>query len=373
MARNPTHEMLSPPDHDEQARQSYVLNLKHHIGRNIRPSNRAVFEARAKPAYVKAHGRAPADPKEIGEVMWAQPEYLMFSALNRTAQELMWDAVCDPIYRQNERLEATYDRLHTSPTRKGSLTLDPHFKVPAGIREINIHLQPGGYAQDRSAHDVIAGALYEGGGNLYSAGGRIGTGESKAEVIQRFLKERFAHFTPTRMLDVACSAGASSTPWALAFPDAEVHAIDVGPSLLRYAHARAEALGAPVHFHLMDAAHTTFPDQSFDFVVSHNAMHEMPVKTQAAMFKESFRLLKSGGIAVHQDVPLRYADYDAFGQFDAGWDLKHNNEPYWEAYATNDPMQMYLDAGFPGDSIWTGKFQQLDKSVAWFVSCATKP
>ncbi len=371
MARNPTHEMLSTPDHDERARQQYVLGLKTHIGRKVRTGNRAVFEKKAKPAFEKQHGRSPQSPDEIGSAMWQEPDYLMFSALNRNAQEMMWDAVCDPIYRQEERLAATYDRLHGAA--QGSLTLDPNFKVPAGIREINIHLQPGGYAQDLSAQDVIAGALYEGGGNLYSMGGGIGTMESKAEVIQRFLKERFPDFTPTRILDMGCSAGSSSTPWALAFPKAEVHAVDVGAALLRYAHARAEALGAKVHFHQMDAGATTFPDASFDFVVSHNAMHEMPQKTQAAMFKESYRLLKSGGIAIHQDVPLRYAEKDAFGRFESGWDLKNNNEPYWEAYATNDPLQMFLDAGFPREAIWTGKFEQLDKTVAWFVSCARKP
>ena len=373
MARNPTHEMLSTPDHDEKARQQYVLNLKNHIGRRIRSANRLVFEAKAKPAFVKEHGRAPQDRGEIGDVMWKQPEYLMFSALNRSAQEMMWDVVADPIYRQRARLEETYQRLHNAPQRKGTLTLDPTFAVPAGIREINIHLQPGGYAQDLGDTDVIAGALYEGGGNLYSMGGGVGTAESKSEVIQRYLKERFPDFTPTKILDFACSAGSSSTPWALAFPNAEVHAIDVGAGLLRYAHARAEALGAPVHFHQMDAAHTTFPDASFDFVVSHNAMHEMPQKTQAAMFKESYRLLKSGGIAVHQDVPLRYSEKDEFGKFESGWDLKNNNEPYWEAYATNDPVQMFRDAGFPAETISTCKYEQLDKTISWFVSSARKP
>jgi SAM-dependent methyltransferase len=373
MARNPVHEMQSAPDHDERARQLYVLTLKHHIGRKVRPLNRAVYEAKAKPAYVKQHGHPPQDKGEIGEAMWKQPEYLMFSALNRTAQELMWDAVADPIYRQKDRLERAYARLHNASQRKGSLTLDPAFTPPRGLREVNIHLQPVNYTADYGENDVLAGAFYEGGGNLYSAGGGIGTIESKAEVIQRFLKERFPDFTPTRILDFACSAGSSSTPYALAFPKAEVHAVDVGAGMLRYAHARAEALGAAVHFHQMDAGATTFPDASFDLVVSHNAMHEMPQKTQAAMFKESFRLLKPGGIAVHQDVPLRYAEHDAYGQFEFGWDLKNNNEPYWEAYATNDPLQMLLDAGFPRESIWVGKFQQRDKTVSWFISCARKP
>jgi ubiquinone/menaquinone biosynthesis C-methylase UbiE len=372
MARNPVHEMLSQPNHDEQARQLFVLSLKTHIGRKLRPGNKVIYEKTAKPKFEKAHGRAPEDRHEIGTFMYQEPSYLMFSALNRNAQELMWDSIGEPIYRQQERLEKAYDKFHKANTRKGSLTLDPKFDPPRGLKEVNIHLQPVNYTADYGANDVLAGAFYEGGGNLYSMGGGIGTMESKAEVIQRFIKERFPDFTPTKILDFACSAGSSSTPWALAFPNAEVHALDVGAGMLRYAHARAEALGAPVHFHQMDAGATTFPDATFDLVVSHNAMHEMPQKTQAAMFKESFRILKPGGIAIHQDVPLRYSERDAFGQFESSWDQKNNNEPYWEAYATNDPVQMFLDAGFPKDSIWYGKFEQLDKTVAWFVSCAQK-
>ncbi len=373
MARNPMHEMLSLPTHDERSRQSWVFSLKMHIGRKIRPGNRLIYDRHAKPKFEKAHGRAPQDRHEIGDVMWQEPGYLFFSGLNRTAQELMWDSIVDPIERNQARLEAAYARLHASPNRKGTVALDPHFTPPTGIRQVNIHLQPVNYAADDGESDVMAGAFYEGGGNLYSMSGGIGTAESKAEVIQRFIKDRFPGFVPAKILDFACSAGSSSTPWALNFPKAEVHGLDVGAGMLRYAHARAESLGAPVHFHQMDAGATTFADGSFDLVVSHNAMHEMPLKTQKAMFKESFRLLKPGGIAIHQDVPLRYSEKDDFGQFDAGWDLKHNNEPYWEAYATNDPVQMFLDAGFPREVIWMGKYDQLDKTVAWTVSAARKP
>lgn len=373
MPRNPMHEMLSQPTHDDRARQSWVFTLKMHIGRKVRPGNRLIYDRLAKAKFEKVHGRGPSDRHEVGDVMCREPSYQFFSGLARNAQELMWDSIADPIARNIDRLSAAYARLHASPNRKGSVTLDPAFKPPEGIRQVNIHLQPVNYAEDYGGDDVMAGAFYEAGGNLYSMSGGIGTVEGKAEVIQRFLKERYPGFTPTRILDFACSAGSSSTPWALNFPTADVHALDVGAGMLRYAHARAESLGARVHFHQMDAAATTFPDASFDLVVSHNAMHEMPLKTQKAMFKESFRLLKPGGIAIHQDVPLRYSEKDAFGQFDASWDLKNNNEPYWEAYATNDPVQMFLDAGFPKESIWMGKFDQIDKTISWTVSTARKP
>jgi ubiquinone/menaquinone biosynthesis C-methylase UbiE len=373
MVRNPDHALLSPPTHDERLRQQFVFTLKRHIGSKIRPGNRTIYEKVAKPAFEKAEGHAPETTTEIGSVMWQQPSYQMFSALNRAAQEQMWESVADPIYRNRERLSETYGKLHNRKDRKGSLELDPNFQVPRGIASVDIHLQPGGYAIDYGDNDVLAGAFYEGGGNLYSMSGGIGTTESKAEVIMRFLKEHYPGFTPTKILDFACSAGSSSTPWALAFPIAEVHAIDVGAAMLRYAHGRAEALDAAVHFHQMDAGKTTFPDESFDFVVSHNAMHEMSQKTSENMFKESFRLLKPGGISVHQDVPLRFSELDTFTEFDYSWDQQNNNEPYWSVYASNDPRQMFIDAGFPEDNVWLGKFQQLDKTVSWFVSAAQKP
>lgn len=373
MARNPDHALLSPPTHDERLRQQFVFSFKRHVGSKVRPGNRTIYEKVAKPAFEKEEGRAPETTAEIGSVMWEQPSYQLFSAMNRNAQEMMWDSVADPIYRNRDRLSETYKKLNESGKTKGSLTLDPNFKVPKGIASVDIHLQPGGYAIDYGDDDVLAGAFYEGGGNLYSMSGGIGTTESKAEVIMRFLKERYPNFTPTKILDFACSAGSSSTPWALAFPDAKVHAIDVGAAMLRYAHGRAEALGAAVHFHQMDAEKTTFPDDSFDLVVSHNAMHEMSQKIADGMFRESLRLLKPGGIAIHQDVPLRFSELDTYTEWEYSWDQQHNNEPYWSTYASNDPKQMFIDAGFPEENVWFGKYEQLDKTVSWFVSAAQKP
>ena len=90
---------------------------------------------------------------------------------------------------------------------------------------------------------------------------------------------------------MGCSAGSASVPYAQAYPDAEVHAIDVSPGMLRYAHARAESLGAAVHFHQMDSARTSFGSESFDLIVSHNMMHEISDASRRGMLRESWRLL----------------------------------------------------------------------------------
>jgi len=371
--RNPKHNMLPDLYHDEMARQQFVLSLKHHIGRNLQPRNKDIYEQLAKPEFINKHGHEPQDRKQVSEVMWQQHPYLMFSCLNRSAQEMMWDTVSEPIFREYNNLKKRSQELRTRAAYKGSIELNPHLDIPRGAKDISIHLQPGTYACDLGQDDILAGALYEGGGNLYSMGNGIGVGESKAEVLQRFLMKHYPNFRPRKILDIACSAGSNSTPWATAFPHAEVHAIDVGPSMLRYAHARAESLKVTVHFHQMDAGNLTFDSNSFDLVVSHNAMHEMPQRTTEKMYIETARILRPGGIALHQDVPLRYSERDAFGQFEGSWDLRNNNEPYWEVYATNDPQRMFEEAGFEVSSIWVGKYAQLDKSISWFVCCAQKP
>jgi SAM-dependent methyltransferase len=371
MARNPRHDMLPAPTHDEAARQQFTLGLKDHIRDHVRARMGMVYERRGKPRFVATHGRDPQTPQEIGTVMWDDPLFQAFSRMHRDGQEMMWDSVAETLYRSRGDLSARY-RRHAAKAR-GSLALDPDLVAPRGMAKVDIHLQPGGYMADYGDDDVLAGAFYEYGGNLYAMGRGVGVSESKGEVVIRFIRERYPDFVPTRILDIGCSAGSSSVPYALAFPDAEVHAIDVAPAILRYAHARAEAMGAAVHFHQRDAADTRFPDGSFDLVLSHNAMHEFPEKTTAGMMKESHRLLKPGGLAVHLDVNIRYAEYDAWYKFYRGWDERNNNEPYWTVYATNDPGRMLREAGFPSDAVWVGKFRQLDDSLAWFIAAARKP
>lgn len=373
MARNVAHDLLPETTHDEACRQRFVLDLKRLVSREARPRARAAWDREVRPAFESAYGRAPRDGGEIAPYMRPHPRYQVFSALNRAAQEMMWDAVAAPLVRDTPRIRARAAELAAASKSGGTLDLPAEFKPPEAMRAIHVHLQPGGYTYDDGADDVTAGALYESGGALYSMGQGVGVRESKAEVVQRFLAERHPGFVPARILDMGCSAGASSTPYALAFPSAEVHAIDVGRSMLRYAHARAEALGAKVHFHLADATRTPFADGSFDLVISHNTMHEMTADAVRAMFAESLRLLRPGGVCVHQDVPLKYAGLDPYLQFDYGWDADYNNEPFWDDYARSDAALVLREAGFAEDAIWVGRVPQLDNTIAWYVASARKP
>jgi SAM-dependent methyltransferase len=373
MVRSVQHEMLPQPTHDESSRQEFIVAFKQQINRNLRSSQRQLFEQVVAPEYARLQGRAPQRRDDVRAAMSANTAWRSWSAMHRAAQELMWVAIGDSIFRERQRLSAIAQRLHDSPSRRGSLHLDPDFVPPRGVTAVDIHLQTGGYAMDLGGGDICAGALYECGGNLYAFGQGIGRGDSKAGHVQGFIAERFPQLKPRRILDLGCSAGSASVPYALAFAEAEVHAVDVGSAMLRYAHARAESLGAAVHFHQMDCADLHFPDAYFDLVVSHNTMHEISDATRRGMMRETWRLLAPGGVAVHQDVPLRFAGRSELEKFELSWDSSFNNEPFWEVYANADLMADMLDAGIPQDCAHVGHLPQAVGSLPWYVAACWKP
>jgi SAM-dependent methyltransferase len=373
MVRSVRHDMLPRPTHDEAARQQFVVALKQHLNRQLRARNRELFEQAAAPRFQAERGRAPVSRDDIRTAMSAQPAYRAWSALARSAQELMWRSVLETIARERPRFRERLQRLGADAATRGSLELDPTFVPPRGVASIDIHLQPGGYTLDLGDDDVTAGALYEAGGNLYAFGQGISRTDSKAAAVQGFLRERYPDLTPKDILDMGCSAGSATVPYAQAFPSAEVHGIDVGSGMLRYAHARAEALGQPVHFHQRDAGDTRFPSASFDLVVSHNLMHEVPSATRVAMLAESWRLLRPGGVFIHQDIPLQFAGLDEYQKFDYSWDTRNNNEPYWEAYANADLAADLARAGVPAAHAETGNLPRANGSLPWFIVAGRKP
>ncbi len=373
MVRSVQHDLLPRPTHDEAARQQFVVALKQGLNQRLRASNRQLFEAVVAPHAAAVNGTVPHSRETIRTAMYSHPAYRSWSSFHRSAQELMWAALADTVFRDSERLSAKYSKWHSSRQAGGSLELDATVVAPRGVSQLDIHLQPGGYLLDRGPNDVAAGALYEVGGNLYAFGQGISKTDSKAAHVQRFLRERYPNLEPRRILDMGCSAGAASVPYAQAYPNAEVHAIDVAPAMLRYAHARAESLGATVHFHQMDAAKTRFPDAHFDLIVSHNMMHEIPDATRRGMLRETWRILAPGGVAVHQDVPLQFKGLTEFQKFELSWDTRNNNEPYWEVYANADLAADASAAGIPDSSVYVGNLPAMLGTLPWFVAMIAKP
>jgi ubiquinone/menaquinone biosynthesis C-methylase UbiE len=160
-----------------------------------------------------------------------------------------------------------------------------------------------------------------------------------------YVKSRHPDLAPRRVLDLGCSVGHSTIPWARAVPAAEVHAIDVGAPLLRYAHARAKAFGADIHFSQQSAEHTDFRAGSFDLVVSHILLHELPRQAMRRVLRECRRLLRSGGLMLHLDG-LSYRGRDPFEQAMQDWNTHFNNEPFQGASHDFDFAAEAVAAGF---------------------------
>ena len=370
MNRSKTHEMLARQAPDDLARTQFIIGLKRYM-RAMAKGNETIYAGRAEPRFRARHGRSPATIEEIGTELEHEPYYHLWSALTRAAQDMMWQSVESTIEHDMPRMLDAARRLTGSGLTKGSLSLDPDFSPPADILVTDIHCQPGGYMRDQRSSDITAGALYESGGNVYSSGVGIGQRDSKAGAVIGFLAQRLPDLRPKRILDLGCSAGGASVGYAASFPEAEIHAVDAGPAILRYAHARAEALGVAVHFHQMDVRHLGFDDDSFDLVVSHNLMHEISRETMARLFAESHRVLRPGGIAVHQDVSIR-GNRTPFERYMFAWEIKYNNEPFWQVFAEADVRGLLTQAGFAPDSITESQLPRLDGPGTWYVALAEK-
>lgn len=343
--RNLQHPLLPRATAEELSRQRAVVTLRKLLNTRVRPGNVAAYHAEGAPAFMAKYGRAPQSFEEMEAAFFESRRYRLWSAANRASQEMIWVSVGEPIFRDRARMEATAAELAGAPERLGSLHLRSGEDVAPEVTGVDIHLQPGGYGRDDGPGDVVAGALYETGGNVFSFGQGAGKGDSKAGVVFRLLEETYPDLVPTRILDMGCSAGAASAAYADHFPDAEVHAIDVGAGMLRYAHARAEALGVAVHFHQMDAAALDFPANSFDLVVSHNMLHEIDAAKRRDAMREAHRVLRPGGLLVFQDVDIRNPASDVH-RAERNWDVRFNGERFWRDYADADLRAELIGAGF---------------------------
>jgi len=342
--RGATHDVMARPLHDQSARTEFVVDLKRFLS-SLSEGNRRAFDKRAAQGFAESAGHAPATVEEIGTALKADPFYQVWSAVNRSAQDLMWINVEDSILTDLPRMNEAARKLQNRPAG-GSLALTPGFEPPAYAYIANIHGQPGGYMREVGGDDVVAGALYESGGNAYTFGLGFSARDSKALAVIRFLEQRYPRFRPARILDLGCSAGSASSAYAAYFPDADVHAVDLGPAMLRYAHLRAESLAVRVHFHQMDAERLDYDDASFDFVVSHNLMHEVPQSSLGRIFAESRRVVRPGGLVLHQDVNVRSANASPYERFMFKWQTNNNNEPFWEDFADADAVSLMREAGF---------------------------
>jgi SAM-dependent methyltransferase len=335
------HAMLPEPNHDEEARQMFVKSFRGHLAANVAPGTRRVYDKVVAPEFQRAKGRPPADKYEVRAEMERQPYYQFWSAMQRASQELMWDSVIDTVERTLPELIETAAKLDKGNPR-GSLRLDPSLEIPKYHTAVDIHLQPGAYHSEFTDGDLAAGAIYDRGVYIYLGGATGPENDLLGRILVNFFQEEFSDRPTARILDMGCAIGNSTIPWAKAFPDAEIHGIDVGAPVLRYAHARAEAEEAGIHFSQQNAEHTDFPDESFDLIVSHIMLHETSHSAMPRIFAECKRLLRPGGLMLHLEIPR---GNDPYSSFMMDWEAYNNNEPFSRQFRESDVIGLVEKAG----------------------------
>ena len=352
MARDTTHSLQIKTDHDGISRRLSVLACKHAVRKTLQPALRSDFDKNA-------------------ESITGRESYRLWSGLNRASQDRMWTLLAEQADVEQERIESVAVSLSETP--KGSLQLDESLTPPDYQSQTTIHGQPGGYMLSRYSNDLAAGVLYEAGGNIYAMGQGIGKRDSKGQRLIAHIRERFPELKPKRILEMGCSAGGQSSDYPAAFPDAECHAIDLAPGMLRYAHARSEALGVALHIKQCDAASTGFPDDYFDLIISHNMFHEVAADHMPRILVECRRLLAPGGVCIHQDVPIQRDRFEGFDQFLSEWQVENNDEPFWNDFANADLPAMLEQAGFSESDVDAEYLQAIDGPIPWYVVTATRP
>ncbi len=97
------------------------------------------------------------------------------------------------------------------------------------------------------------------------------------ETWEAFLKKCLPYANAS-ILDIGCGTGSLSV--VLAELGHKVTGIDLSPSMISFAQAKAATRGLQIEFHVMDAVSPLLPDRQFDVVVCRHLLWSLPEPRQ---------------------------------------------------------------------------------------------
>ena len=344
----PLIDAIPKATHDEIARQKYVAFLRKYVMVDLQTGMRNIYEALVEPAYKKKNGQAPKDAQAVRKAMQPVTYYRAWSSLRYNAQEMTWHSVENAVERAVPDLINVASKAASKIPAGGTLRLDSGVDMPKAVTALDIHLMPGCFHTEFTDDDVSVGAIYAHGTKVFSGALRKSDNPGKggvADSIGHYLKLKYPDFRPMRILDLGCTIGSNLLPYRSAFPYAELYGVDVGAPVLRYGHARAEALDIPVHYSQQNAEDMDFEDGYFDLIVSSFFFHEIAVSSTQKILREVRRLLAPGGVTIHMELPPS-EEVDTYYNFFLDWDAYHNHEPHYAAFRQQDPKALLMRAGF---------------------------
>jgi len=346
MTKYVQHELKVESNKEELARQNFVMGMRSYVLHDMANGMRAAYDAKIEPAFERRQGRKPLDGPEVHKALKNETSFKFYSNMRCNTQEMSFRSVLPAIERNVENLNRKAKTLSQSTEKAaGSVDINSTFEIPKSVANIDVHLMPGSYVTEYAEDDVTQGAVYDNGISVFSMGFFGENLDDIGSTLALYISKKYPDFSPSKILDLGCTIGHNTVPWARTYPEAEVHAIDVAAPALRYGHARAQSQGATVHFHQQSAEATEFEDESFDMIFSSMFLHEVPKDGIHKAFREAHRLLKPGGLMLHMELPPNkmLGAYDAFYM---DWDSYYNKEPYYKTFRDMDPVKVCVAAGF---------------------------
>lgn len=356
------HDVFADGNHDEVARLNFLTHLNVHLSASVLPGVKTAYEKDVKPAFIEKHGREPQDRHEVRNAMLENGHFQTWSALRRNTMEMRHQAGRSQVLRQ---IESIVEKVNHYNEGADTLQLDDSIEIPNNVGLVDIHCQPGCYYTEYFENDVTVAASYDLGIFCTTAGLLGSLSDGGGQGVGNWIKTEHPNFKPKRILDIGCTIGHNAVPLAQAYPDAEVIAVDVARPSLRYAHARAKALGVNnITFVQANAENLAqYADESFDLITTAMFWHEASHKAMPAMLKEINRLLAPGGLTLHLEQP-QYDGRPLYEQFIRDWDTYYNNEPYWGPMHELDLTESFNQAGFNGDDLFTiGVVSLVDEKI----------
>jgi SAM-dependent methyltransferase len=346
------HDVFPATTHDEIERFNFLAQMNRYLGTRVLPAVKTAFEQRVAPR-VEAQGGHFSNRHDVRKALLKDPYYQTWSALRRMTMEQRQQAGRWVAVRQAEELAAKVDQVIA---KDPGFTADASVKIPRYVSAVDHHCMPGSYHTELFPGDVSAAANYDS-GIFATTGGMLGRySDGGGQAVLQWVRRNLPDFKPRRILDIGATLGHSVLPLAEAYPDAEVIAIDVSAPVLRYALARARSLGVNnIRFVQADGADLKkFADASFDWVQTTMFLHELSYGSMRAIMRESFRVLKPGGIVLHVEQPQYAKDMPLYEQAMRDWDAFYNNEPFWSAMHEIDLDGFLIHAGFKREQLIHG-------------------
>ena len=329
--------------HDDRARQLYVLALNRYVQTTLADGSRLVCEREVTPQIPAAELGTDGGRQQLRRRMEQQQLHQYWLAMMQIWQDLLWHACGEAVDRQ---LDALIAACRPRPDDPGSLRLNPGLVLPPYQAAVDNHSFPGGYHAETREDDVRQGAVYSLSASVYLLEQTGAKHDYRGQTLIGHILGRFPDLRPRRILDLGCLCGASTAAYCEQFPEAEIHALDTSAPALRFAHGLARAQGQAIHFSQQNAESTDFPDGYFDLVVSHALFHETSYAAFPRILAECHRVLAPGGVTAHVEVPARIEVMSPWEYLRSSYEGFHNQEPFWNALTGYDWVAAARAAGF---------------------------